>query len=118
MAVLGVGDDERFTTFQGRMSNREVLDHLMTTWCASRTRDEVVKILTDAEAAVGPVFTMADIANDPHYSARRLIPEVDGLPMQGLIAELSKTPGVLKWVGRSLNQDSETIRQKIWGDQS
>ena len=117
MAVLGVGDDERFTTFQGRMANREVLDHLMTTWCASRTRDEAVKILTDAEAAVGPVFTMADIANDPHYSARQLIPEVDGLPMQGLIAELSKTPGVLKWVGRSLNQDSESIRQKLWGDQ-
>ena len=117
MAVLGVGNDERFTTFQGRMANREVLDHLMTTWCASRTRDEVVKILTDAEAAVGPVFTMADIANDPHYSARHLIPEVDGLPMQGLIAELSKTPGVLKWVGRSLDQDSELIRQKIWGDQ-
>ena len=117
MAVLGVGNDERFTTFQGRMANREVLDHLMTTWCASRTRDEVVKILTDAEAAVGPVFTMADIANDPHYSARHLIPEVDGLPMQGLIAELSKTPGVLKWVGRSLDQDSELIRQKLWGDQ-
>ncbi len=117
MSVLGVGDDERFTTFQGRMANREVLDHLMSTWCASRTRDEVVKILTDAEAAVGPVFTMADIANDPHYSARHLIPDVDSLPMQGLIAELSKTPGVLKWVGRSLDQDSESIRQKLWGDQ-
>ena len=117
MAVLGVGDDERFTTFQGRMANREVLDQLMTTWCADRTRDEAVKILTEAEAAVGPIFTMADIANDPHYSARQLIPEVDGLPMQGLIAELSETPGVLKWVGRSLDQDSESIRQKLWGNQ-
>ena len=117
MSVLGVGDDERFTTFQGRMANREVLDQLMTTWCAGHTRDEAVKILTDAEAAVGPVFTMADIANDPHYSARQLIPEVDGLPMQGLIAELSKTPGVLKWEGRSLDRDSESIRQKLWGNQ-
>lgn len=117
MSVLGVSDDERFATFQGRMANREVLDQLMTTWCAGHTRDEAVKILTDAEAAVGPVFTMADIANDPHYSARQLIPEVDGLPMQGLIAELSKTPGVLKWVGRSLDQDSESIRQNLWGNQ-
>ena len=117
MSVLGVGDDERFTTFQGRMANREVLDQLMNTWCAGRTRDEAVEILTEAEAAVGPVFTMADIANDPHYSARQLIPEVDGLPMQGLIAELSKTPGVLKWEGRSLDRDSESIRQKLWGNQ-
>ncbi len=117
MSVLGVGDDERFSTFQGRMANREMLDQLMTTWCANRTRDEAVRILTEAEAAVGPVFTMADIANDPHYSARHLIPEVDGLPMQGLIAELSKTPGVLNWVGRSLNHDSDSIRQNLWGDQ-
>ena len=117
MSVLGVGDDERFTTFQGRMTNREELDRLMKDWCANRTRDEAVRILTEAEAAVGPVFTMADIANDPHYSARHLIPEVDGLPMQGVIAELSKTPGVLKWVGRTMNQDSSEIREKLWRDQ-
>lgn len=117
MSVLGVGDDHRFATFQGRMENRELLDRLMSDWCASRTRDEAVRILTEAEAAVGPVFTMADIASDPHYSARQLIPEVDGLPMQGLIAELSQTPGMLKWVGRSLNHDSDWIRQNLWGDQ-
>ncbi len=117
MSVLGVGDDERFTTFQGRMENREVLDQMMSDWCANHTRDEAVKILTEAEAAVGPVFTMADIANDPHYSARHLIPEVDGLPMQGVIAELSKTPGVLKWVGRSMDQDSNEIRENLWGNQ-
>jgi len=116
MSVLGVGDDKRFTTFQGRMENREVLDQMMSDWCANHTRDEAVKILTEAEAAVGPVFTMADIANDPHYSARHLIPEVDGLPMQGVIAELSKTPGVLKWVGRSMDQDSNEIRENLWGN--
>jgi crotonobetainyl-CoA:carnitine CoA-transferase CaiB-like acyl-CoA transferase len=99
------------------MTNREELDRLMNDWCANRTRDEAVRILTEAEAAVGPVFTMADIANDPHYSARHLIPEVDGLPMQGVIAELSKTPGVLKWVGRTMNQDSSEIREKLWRDQ-
>jgi crotonobetainyl-CoA:carnitine CoA-transferase CaiB-like acyl-CoA transferase len=117
MTVLGVGDDERFTTFQGRMENRETLDQMMSDWCANRTRDEAVKILTEAEAAVGPVFTMADIANDPHFSARHLIPEVDRLPMQGVIAELSRTPGVLKWVGRSMDQDSNEIRENLWGDQ-
>ena len=116
MSVLGVGDDDRFVTFQGRMENRVLLDKLMSDWCAKRTRDEAVKILTEAEAAVGPVFTMADIAKDEHYLSRRLIPEVDGLPMQGLIAELSRTPGALKWTGRSLNHDSESIKHDLWGD--
>jgi crotonobetainyl-CoA:carnitine CoA-transferase CaiB-like acyl-CoA transferase len=117
MGVLGVGNDERFTTFQGRMEHREALDQLMTEWCARHTRDETVRILTEAEAAVGPVFTMADIAIDPHYAARQLVQEVEGLPMQGLIAELSATPGILKWTGRPMNHDTETIRQHLWGDQ-
>jgi len=117
ISVLGVGDDERFTTFQGRMKNRGMLDQLMCDWCAQRSRDEAVEILTKAEAAVGPVFTMADIAIDPHYAARHLIENLDGTPMQGLIAELSRTPGELKWVGRPLNYDSESIRERLWGDQ-
>jgi len=116
MGVLGVGNDERFTTFQGRMEHRDLLDKLMTEWCARHTRDEAVRVLTEAEAAVGPVFTMADIAADPHYVARQLIQEIDGLPMQGLIAELSATPGILKWTGRPMNHYTETIRQSLWGD--
>jgi crotonobetainyl-CoA:carnitine CoA-transferase CaiB-like acyl-CoA transferase len=116
MGVLGVGHDERFATFQGRMEHRELLDQLMTEWCARHTRNEAVRILTEAEAAVGPVFTMADIATDPHYAVRQLIQEIDGLPMQGLIAELSATPGMLKWTGRHMNHDTETIRQHLWGD--
>jgi len=116
MGVLGVGNDERFATFEGRMEHRDLLDHLMTEWCARHTRDEAVRILTEAEAAVGPVFTMADVATDPHYAARQLIQEIDGLPMQGLIAELSTTPGILKWTGRPMNHDTETIRQRLWGD--
>ena len=36
---------------------------------------------------------MADIAEDPHYAARGAIVEVDGVPMQGLVARLSATPG-------------------------
>lgn len=114
MGVLGVAGDERFSTFQGRMKNRQLLDQLMVEWCAKRPRDEALKILVDAEAAAGPVFTMADIANDPHYAARHMITNVEGMPMQGLIAELSKTPGVLRWVGRPMDHDAGPIRERGW----
>lgn len=118
MAVLGVGEDERFTTFQGRMEHRVLLDRLMSEWCGKRTREEALRILTEAEAAAGPVFTMADIASDPHYAARHMINELEGVPMQGLIAELSRTPGVLKWIGRPMDHDTESIRQELWGTHS
>lgn len=116
MNVLGVGDDDRFLNFAGRTKNRVELERLMTEWCGQRTRDEVVKILADAEAAVGPVLDMADIAADPHYAARNLIPIVGNTPMQGLIASLSETPGVLRWEGRAINSDGDDIRRSGWGD--
>ncbi len=52
-----------------------------------------------AEAAAAPVYDMADIAADPHFAARGTIVDVDGVPMQGLIARLSATPGALRWAG-------------------
>jgi crotonobetainyl-CoA:carnitine CoA-transferase CaiB-like acyl-CoA transferase len=115
MTVLGVGDDTRFATFTGRTENRDELEALMVAWCAQRTRDEVVATLAKADAAVGPVFDMADIAADEHYSARQMIETVGTTPMQGLLASLSHTPGVLRWEGRALDADHEDIAKNGWG---
>ena len=114
MKILGLETDERFTTFAGRMEHRELLQKLMGEWCATRTRDEVVTIFEEAEAAVGPVFDMSDIAKDPHYAARNMIQEVGNTPMQGLIASLSKTPGLLRHEGRELDADREEISTQGW----
>ena len=115
MTVLGVGSDTRFATFDGRTANRDELEALMVAWCAQRTRDEVVATLAQADAAVGPVFDMADIATDEHYAARQMIETVGTTPMQGLLASLSHTPGVLRWEGRALDADHEDIAKNGWG---
>jgi crotonobetainyl-CoA:carnitine CoA-transferase CaiB-like acyl-CoA transferase len=114
MKILGLEADTRFTTFAGRMEHRELLQEMMGTWCSTRTRDEVVAIFEEAEAAVGPIFDMSDIATDPHYAARNMIQIVGDTPMQGLIAALSKTPGVLSHEGRSLNADRDNIVARGW----
>ncbi len=114
MEVLGVGDDERFTTFAGRTANRDELERVMIDWCAVRTQVEVIEAFTAAEAAIGPVYDMADIAVDPHYIAREAITTVGDTPMQGLIARLSATPGVLRWPGRDLDADGDVIRTTGW----
>ena len=114
MKILGLEHDDRFTTFAGRMQHRELLQQLMDTWCSTRTRDEVVAIFEQAEAAVGPVFDMADIAVDPHFAARNMIQVVGDTPMQGLIAALSKTPGELRWEGKPNNADRDDIVNRGW----
>ncbi len=115
LALLGVDTDPRFANFNLRVEHREALDQLMSDWCAKRTQHDVLRIFEEADAAVGPVFDMADIANDPHYAARRMIDSVDGTPMQGLIARLSATPGALRWQGKQPNADVDDIREHGWG---
>ena len=116
MKILGLETDERFTTFAGRMEHRELLQELMGKWCATRTRHEVEAIFEEAEAAVGPVFDMSDIAHDPHYAARNMIQTVGDTPMQGLIAALSKTPGVLRDEGHALDADREDVTTNGWNN--
>lgn len=113
-AVLGVADDPRFATFPDRMEHRAELEAVMVAWCAERSQTEVLETFTAAEAAIGPVMDMADISSDPHYNAREAIVELDGTPMQGLIAKLSATPGALRWQGRPLDADGDEIRANGW----
>ena len=114
MTLLGVGDDPRFTTFDGRTSNRDEIESLMRDYCATRTRDEVIAEFERAEAAIGPVLDMADIASDPHFLSRETIVMVGDTPMQNLIARLSATPGRLEHEGRALDADGESIRRSGW----
>ena len=113
--VLGCAGDQRFLTFAGRVANREELHKLMVNFCSNRDSETVLKIFTDAQAAIGPVLTMAEIAIDPHFAARQAIAIVGATPMQGLFASLSMTPGELRWEGRALDADGAEIRKNFWG---
>jgi crotonobetainyl-CoA:carnitine CoA-transferase CaiB-like acyl-CoA transferase len=114
MQLIGVADDDRFRTFSDRVAHREELDGLVVAWVGARTQAEVIRAFEEAQAAIAPVMDMADIAADPHVAARRMIVEVDGTPMQGLIARLSKTPGELRWAGRPEDADGAEIRRSGW----
>jgi crotonobetainyl-CoA:carnitine CoA-transferase CaiB-like acyl-CoA transferase len=115
MQLVGLGDDERFSTFAGRVEHREEVDARMAAWMAARTLDEVVAEFDAAHAAVAPVYDMADIASDPHYRERGAIVEVDGFPMQDVVARLSATPGRVRWTGRELDADGDEIRREVAG---
>ena len=113
--VLGCSGDQRFTTFASRVENREVLNDMMIKFCAQRDSQTVLQIFTDAQAAIGPVLSMAEISSDPHFAARQAIKMVGTTPMQGLLASLSGTPGELRWEGRTLDADGAEIRKNLWG---
>jgi crotonobetainyl-CoA:carnitine CoA-transferase CaiB-like acyl-CoA transferase len=105
MELIGFGGPGDLQTFNGRIAARDEIDARVAEYCAARSRDEVLAAFEAAEAAAAPIYDMADIAEDEHYKAREAVITVDGVPMQGLLARLSKTPGQVRWPGRPFGAD-------------
>ena len=113
MDLIGLGEDPRFEGFAGRIAHRGEIDDTLAAWCAQRSRPDVLDTFEAAHAAAAPVYDMAELAADPHAAARGLVAEVDGTPMQGLVARLSQTPGRLRWTGRPLAADQAQILDEL-----
>jgi crotonobetainyl-CoA:carnitine CoA-transferase CaiB-like acyl-CoA transferase len=112
MDLVGLGADDRVRDFAGRLAHREEIDERLTTWMAERTLADVLDAFERAGAAAAAVYDMADIAGDPHYRERQAVVDVDGVPMQNLIARLSATPGRIRFAGRALDADGDAIRAR------
>jgi crotonobetainyl-CoA:carnitine CoA-transferase CaiB-like acyl-CoA transferase len=106
MELIGLGGREDLQSFGGRIEARDEIDAAMAAFCAARTVDEVVAAFEEAHAAAAPVYDMAAVFADPQVQARGSIVEADGVPMQGLVARLSETPGAVRWAGRALGADN------------
>jgi crotonobetainyl-CoA:carnitine CoA-transferase CaiB-like acyl-CoA transferase len=103
-----------FETGRGRAQHAEQLDAMVGTWIGNRNLDDVVEQFEKASAAVAPVYDIADIFEDPQYKALESITTVDDedlgpIRMQNLMFRLSATPGAIKWAGRSIGADNETV---------
>ena len=114
MDLLGFGDDERFTTFQGRVDNRDIVDGALRDWIAARDADDVMAIFGELQIAAAPILDTQGIVEDPHAIERELIIDVDGMPMQNVVARLSATPGRVRWAGREPDADGDEIREQGW----
>jgi crotonobetainyl-CoA:carnitine CoA-transferase CaiB-like acyl-CoA transferase len=71
---------------------------------AERDAAEVDRLVNDNDVVCGPVYTIADIFEDPRYRARDLLvemadPELGGIEAPGVVPRLSETPGELRWTG-------------------
>lgn len=109
MTLVGAPDDPRFDGFENRVVNRDLIDEIVGEWVSQRPLELVLAEAERAEVAVAPVYSMADVVNDPHLRERNAIIEVDGVPMQNVIARLSATPGAVRFAARRLGADTDEV---------
>ncbi len=98
--------DERFSTHLARGNNCEELDGLIADWTSKRSASEVTDILNEHNVVVGPIYSIADIAKDPHFAARNMVqrvadPRFGELAVPGIAPQLSASNCEIAWLGRS-----------------
>lgn len=113
MEIVGLGGDPRMDGFAGRIAHRDEVEARVADWCSARPLAEVLEVFEEAHAAAAPVYDMSELAADPHVEARGMVCDLDGVPMQGLVARLSATPGRLRWAGRPLGADTQAVLTEI-----
>lgn len=99
-----LASDPRFATHAARGEHQEELDDLIGQWAAARTAKEIDELMDRFGVPCGPIYTIADIFDDPHFRAREMIltmedPEIGPLAAPGITPKLSLTPGAARWTG-------------------
>ncbi len=121
MKVIGrddLGADPALADNAGRVARVAEIDVAIGLWTATRSVDEVMAALDMAAVPAGRIYTIADIAADPHYQARGMLASVqmdDGstLAVPGIVPKLSATPGRHRRNAPTLGQDTDDVLHEL-----
>ncbi|HBI83787.1 CoA transferase [Orrella sp. NBD-18] len=109
-----LGNDPTLADNTGRVARIEEIDSAINAWTIRHSVDEIMAALDEAKVPAGKIYTIADIAKDPHYLARDMIQHVtmsDGtkLAVPGIVPKLSRTPGQFRRNAPTIGQDTDTV---------
>jgi formyl-CoA transferase len=107
-------DEPWFADHMGRIEHEDELDEIIQGWIGERTTEEVMAAFAEGEAAIAPIYSIADIVEDPQYLARETIiriphPKLGSVLMQNVIPRLSDTPGRIRHPGVDVGEHNEEI---------
>lgn len=121
MASIGredLGSDPGLANNAGRVARVAEIDAAIGAWTRTRTVDDVLKVLDGAGVPAGRIYTVADIAADPHYAARGMLQKIrladgDMLTVPGIVPKLSRTPGGHRRNAPALGQDTDAVMREL-----
>lgn len=120
-AALGLPEiehDERFANYGVRLANLNQLYEILDEAFLTKTSDDWIDLLKDADCICAPVATYEDLLNDPQVRANDYIVEVDHptqgrLPVVGAPWRFSETPAEVAAAAPELGQHNEEILQEL-----
>jgi formyl-CoA transferase len=121
MTVIGrddLGNDPQLENNDGRVKRVAELDQAIVEWAKTISTHKALETLDSVAVPAGRIYTVADIASDPHYKARENIQTIqmhDGsqLEVPGIIPKLSRTPGSIKTLAPDIGENTDEILKSI-----
>ena len=121
MKLIGrddLGNDPQLENNEGRVKRVVELDQAIGEWAKTLTTDKALEALDAVAVPAGRIYTVADIAQDPHYKARGNIEAIqmhDGtkVDVPGVIPKLSRTPGSIRTLAPDIGQNTDEILRGI-----
>ena len=109
-----------FVSGAQRAKHADELDAMVGAWVSERPLDVVMSAFEQAEAAVAPIYDIAQIMKDPQYEALKSIISLDDaelgpMKMQNVMFRLSDTPGRVRWAGRPKGHDNADVYGRLLG---
>ncbi|MFY0612647.1 MAG: CoA transferase [Hyphomicrobiaceae bacterium] len=112
--------DARFADNQARCENVIELDRLIGAWIAGQTADEALEKLDAVNIPSSKIYTIADVAADAQYRARKMVTEVED-PHFGSVLHPGVVPVVagqdrdaqIRWTGPEVGEHTDDVLAEL-----
>jgi succinyl-CoA:(S)-malate CoA-transferase subunit B len=115
--IAGTG---KWGTIRQREAERAAVDEHVGKWTGRHDRAEVIALCEQGQVPCGPVYSIDEIFEDPHYAARENIariddPRVGTLAIPNVVPRLTATPGEIRHLGPGLGTSTDEILTGLLG---
>ena len=108
-----LADDPRLAGNAGRVAHQNEVDDAIARWTRTLDADRVLVVLDGAGVPAGPIYSVADMVEDPQYNARGLFETVEAggepLKIPAITPKLGRTPGATLWPGPELGAHNREV---------
>ncbi|MGR3360552.1 MAG: CaiB/BaiF CoA transferase family protein [Paracoccus sp. (in: a-proteobacteria)] len=99
-----LASDPKYATHIARGDNQQELDALIAEWSGALTMAELTRRLDRFDVVHGPINSIAEVVEDPHFRARGMVRDIEddefgSITVPGVFPVLSDTPGDIAWLG-------------------
>ncbi|MDT4823709.1 Succinyl-CoA--L-malate CoA-transferase beta subunit [compost metagenome] len=116
-----LAEDPALAQNDGRVKRVDEIDAAIADWTRTQTVESVLAVLREAQVPSGRIYTVKDIAEDPHYRARGVIESVTsagGLTVEvpGVVPRLSASPGGIHDRAPTLGEHTDAVLKQAGFD--